>query len=133
MRKFYLIVTLCFLSLAVYAQTKLIKADAFLDLRKGQLIEPANILIEGELIKSINPSSIPDNIEIIDLSGQILLPGLMDMHVHLDIDFENNYQYKLVTESGSKQTLRAARNARKTLMSGFCDKFILIIILKIYV
>ena len=119
MRKFYLIVTLCFLSIVVHAQTKLIKADAFLDVRKGQLIEPANILIEGELIKSINPKSIPENVEVINLSGKILLPGLMDMHVHLDIDFENNYQYKLVTESGSKQTLRAARNARKTLMAGF--------------
>mgnify|MGYP003637020107 CR=1 FL=1 len=119
MRKFYLIITLCFLSAAGHAQTKLIKADAFLDVRKGQLIEPANILIEGEFIKSINPSSIPDNVEVIDLSGQILLPGLMDMHVHLDIDFVNNYQYQLVTESGSKQTLRAARNARKTLLAGF--------------
>ncbi|MEP2023087.1 MAG: amidohydrolase family protein [Reichenbachiella sp.] len=119
MKKIFTLITVCLFTVSLYAQTKLIKADAFLDVKKGQLVEPANILIEGELIKSINPGSIPDTVEVIDLSGQILLPGLMDMHVHLDINFENNYQYQLVTESGSKQTLRAAKNARKTLMSGF--------------
>lgn len=119
MRKYHLIITLCFFSVGAYAQNKLIKADAYVDVSKGLLIEPANILIEGEFIKSINSNSIPENVEVINLSGRILLPGLMDMHVHLDLDFEDNYQYQLVTESGSKQTLRAAKNARKTLMSGF--------------
>jgi len=119
MKKLFLIITICSITISINAQTKLIKADAYLDVRKGQLVKPANILIDGEFIKSINPTSIPNNAEIIDLTGKILLPGLMDMHVHLDMDFEDNYQYQLVTESGSKQTLRAAKNAQKTLMAGF--------------
>lgn len=110
---------MCSFTISIYAQTKLIKADAYLDVNKGKLVKPANILIEGDLIKSINPTSIPKNTEIIDLTGKVLLPGLMDMHVHLDMDFVDNYQYQLVTESGSKQTLRASKNARKTLLAGF--------------
>ena len=119
MKKLFLYIIICSITISINAQTKLIKADAYLDVRKGQLVKPANILIDGGLIKSINPISIPENTEVIDLTGNILMPGLMDMHVHLDMDFEDNYQYQLVTESGSKQTLRAAKNARKTLMSGF--------------
>lgn len=119
MKKLFLLISICSFTISIYAQTKLIKADAYLDVSKGKLVKPANILIEGELIKSINPTSIPENTEIIDLTGKVLLPGLMDMHVHLDMDFVDNYQYQLVTESGSKQTLRASKNARKTLLAGF--------------
>lgn len=119
MKRCILALTLFLTITSTQAQSKLIKADAYLDVRAGKLVTPANILIESERIKSINPASIPDNIEVIDLSGKILLPGLMDMHVHLDMDFDDNYQFQLVTESGSKQTLRAAKNAQKTLMAGF--------------
>jgi len=119
MKKLFLLISMCSFTISIYAQTKLIKADAYLDVNKGKLVKPANILIEGDLIKSINPTSIPKNTEIIDLTGKVLLPGLMDMHVHLDMDFVDNYQYQLVTESGSKQTLRASKNARKTLLAGF--------------
>ncbi|MEP2023619.1 MAG: amidohydrolase family protein [Reichenbachiella sp.] len=111
-----------FLLLAItsmQAQVQLIKADSYLDVRTGKLIKPANLLIENGLIKSVNPKTISDNVEVIDLSGKILLPGLMDMHVHLDMTFEDNYQYQLLTENASKRALRGARNAEKTLLSGF--------------
>ena len=118
--KRYLLLLLLFLTItSIQAQTKLIKADSYVDVRTGKLIKPANLLIENGFIKSINPHVIPDNIEVIDLSNKILLPGLMDMHVHLDMDFEDNYQFQLVTESASKRTLRGAKNAKKTLLSGF--------------
>ena len=118
--KRYLLFIILFLSYtSIQGQQKLIKAASYLDVRSGKLVKPANLLIEDGLIKSINPKKIPDNIEVIDLSGKILLPGLMDMHVHLDMDFEDNYQYLLVTESTSKNSLRGARNAEKTLLSGF--------------
>ena len=114
------LLTLLYLTTALtYAQTKLVKADSYLDVRSGKLIKPANIIIENGLIKSINPKSIPDKIEVIDLAGQVLLPGLMDMHVHLDMDFVEGYQFQLVTESASKRALRGVKNAEKTLMAGF--------------
>ena len=109
----------CILSVVTHAQIRLLKADAYLDVRNGQLIRPANLIIEDGLIKSINPKFIADDLEIIDLSGLILLPGLMDMHVHLDMDFVDGYQFQLVTENASKRALRGAKNAKKTLMAGF--------------
>ena len=119
MKKLFFLIALCSFTISSYTQTRLIKAEAYLDVSTGKLIKPANILVEGEFIQSINPTSVPENVEVIDLTGRILMPGLMDMHVHLDLDFVANYEYLLVTESGSKQTLRAAKNARKTLLSGF--------------
>lgn len=113
-----LIVFIFLTTLNLQAQSILIKADSYLDVRSGNLIKPANILIENDLIKAINPKNIPNDIEVIDLSGKILLPGLMDMHVHLDADFTGSWDY-LYKESASTGAVRATRNAEKTLMAGF--------------
>tara|TARA_R110002124_G_scaffold60757_1_gene166541 strand:- start:10512 stop:11795 length:1284 start_codon:yes stop_codon:yes gene_type:complete len=118
--KQYILFLIIFLTItSIQAQSKLIKASAYLDVKSGKLIQPANILIENGLIKSINPQSIPENIEVIDLGSKILLPGLMDMHVHLNLDFIPNYSTLLVTDNASKSALRASKNAEATLMAGF--------------
>ncbi len=103
---------------SIQAQSKLLKADSYLDVRTGKLITPAHLLIENGLIKSINPKVVPKDIDVIDLKGKVLLPGLMDMHVHLDADFEGNWDY-LYKESASQGTIRAIVNAEKTLLAGF--------------
>ena len=118
MKHFLLLILLLTTAFSVQAQSKLLKADSYLDVRTGKLITPADLLIEDGLIKSINPKVIPEDTEIIELKGKVLLPGLMDMHVHLDIDFEGNWDY-IYKESSSQGTIRAIVNAEKTLLAGF--------------
>lgn len=113
--------TLFFLSLFIYShgQIKVLKAKAYLDIRAGKLIEPAVLIIENGLIKEINPKTIPDGTEVIDLGSKTILPGLMDMHVHLEMNLDPGYNFQPVTENASKRVLRAAKNAKLTLMAGF--------------
>ena len=118
MKHFFPLLLLFITVFSVQSQSKLLKADSYLDVRTGKLISPANLLIEDGLIKSINPKLIPENAEVIDLMGKILLPGLMDMHVHLDAEFQGNWDY-LYKESASQGTIRAIVNAEKTLLAGF--------------
>ena len=118
MKHFLLLFLFVTTSISIHAQSKLIKADSYLDVRTGKLISPANLLIENGTIKSINPKALPEGIETVDLTGKILLPGLMDMHVHLDGDFTGSWDY-VYKESASQGTVRAVVNAEKTLMAGF--------------
>ncbi|SHJ39233.1 Imidazolonepropionase [Maribacter aquivivus] len=118
MKNLLLLVLLFTTTISIHAQSKLIKADSYLDVRTGKLISPANLLIENGTIKSINPKALPEGIETVDLTGKILLPGLMDMHVHLDGDFTGSWDY-VYKESASQGTVRAVVNAEKTLMAGF--------------
>jgi imidazolonepropionase-like amidohydrolase len=118
MKHFLLLFLFVTATISAQAQSKLIKADSYLDVRTGKLISPAYLLIENGLIKSINPKALPEGIETIDLAGKILLPGLMDMHVHLDGDFTGSWDY-VYKESASQGTIRAMVNAEKTLMAGF--------------
>jgi imidazolonepropionase-like amidohydrolase len=54
-----------------------------------------------------------------DLGDVTLLPGLMDMHVHLTFDIGPGAFERAVKETAADEALRGARNARLTLLAGF--------------
>src|SRR5215467_1844144 len=67
---------------------KLIRAGRVLDVRIGTYLADQGILTDGERIKEIGPWGqvkvhAPADAVLIDLSGQTLLPGLIDCHAHL--------------------------------------------------
>jgi imidazolonepropionase-like amidohydrolase len=106
-------------SLSTYSQTVVVKAAQMLDVRKGVLITPAVIIVRDGMIEDINPKQIPVGASTIDLGNKTLLPGLIDMHVHLasgDTDYQAS---SLVLESAAHVTLRSVRNAQRDLLAGF--------------
>ena len=62
----------------------------------GRLVEPdgsieASIAISGEEIVAVgSPEDLPAADEEIDASGNLVLPGAVDAHVHLDDHFSND-------------------------------------------
>lgn len=61
---------------------------------ENQVIENATVVIKGEKIVSINTSiPIPDHANVIDCKGKWLIPGLIDMHVHIPTDGHFNATY----------------------------------------
>lgn len=119
MRTFVVILSLVFSALSANAEQVLLKAGGYVDVRRGELVTPAEILVEDGRIVAINRDNWPADVEAVELEDRILLPGLMDMHVHLDLDFDTANFGVVVTESSSEAALRGARNAERTLMAGF--------------
>jgi imidazolonepropionase-like amidohydrolase len=99
------------------AQT-IVRADRMLDVERGRIVRPAVVVIEDGRIRSVNPESVPDG-RVIDLGDVMLLPGLMDMHVHLTGDIEGDWVNRAVREGPADWALRGARNAERTLLAGF--------------
>lgn len=56
---------------------------------------------------------------VIDLSDHFVMPGFMDLHVHLSGDRTSREPGEYVTRSESYISLRATKHARDTLMAGF--------------
>ena len=56
------------------------------DVRTGETRPDQTVLISGRRISRIQPArgAAPANVETIDGTGKFLIPGLWDMHVHLD-------------------------------------------------
>ncbi len=110
-------------SAAVFAEDgdTYLTAGAMVDVESGAVIEnPALVIRDGRIVALGDRSSIaaPDGANIVNLAGATLLPGLMDMHVHLSGDAGGNF-FAGLSYSAPRQAIVAAKNARKTLMAGF--------------
>jgi imidazolonepropionase-like amidohydrolase len=90
-----------------------------LDVRSGNTIESAVILIDGERITAAGSKlAIPAGAQVIDLGDKTVLPGLIDMHTHLTGD-PQDAGYAVVAKSVPRMTMTGAKNARLTLQAGF--------------
>ena len=74
------------------AQNTVIKAGHFFDARSGKMLDNQMIIIQDGKIKEVGANlKINKTDTVIDLSNLMVLPGLMDCHVHLTI----NRQYRI--------------------------------------
>jgi imidazolonepropionase-like amidohydrolase len=91
-----------------------------LDIDKGELLEPGDLLVDGERIAEVAPRSVPADAQVIDLGDVTLLPGLMDMEVNLLLGGPDHASpLNAVQDDAAVRTLRAVANARRTLRAGF--------------
>jgi imidazolonepropionase-like amidohydrolase len=105
----------------------LLRAGRVLDVRSGQYIENAGILIEGDRIKEVGRAAdieihAPKGAAVIDLGHATVLPGLVDCHTHLMARIPNGpngYALNLLTKSQAFRALEGAADARLTLYAGF--------------
>ena len=81
-------------------------------------LENANVLVEGNLIKSISTDAIDaGDAMVIDGDGRTLMPGMMDMHTHLSIVRElSTARHEL---SPLAHGAIAIKRAEGMLMNGF--------------
>ncbi|MGA3187097.1 MAG: amidohydrolase family protein [Bryobacteraceae bacterium] len=108
---------LLFLCALTLPAATVIKCGSMLDVRKGELIHDAVILVDKGVIVGVNIGA-PNGAEVIDLSRGTCMPGLMDVHDHLTAEPTQN-GYESLGVSVPRQTVAGVKNARITLRAGF--------------
>ena len=94
-------------------------AARLLDIRNGRLIKPGEVLVQGERIVEAGTSvKRPSGAEVIDLGDRTLLPGLIDVHIHLFLH-PGAEDLQTIQESVPQRTIVATLAARDDLMAGF--------------
>ena len=97
-----------------------IRAGKILDVKSGKIFTDQAIVIDGDKIVSVGPSSAvpadPAAVNI-NLPNATVLPGLIDAHTHLTMN--PSFGYQTLAISVPREALIGARNARVTLEAGF--------------
>ncbi len=110
-------------SVAASGQTGLVvTADRLLDVKTGKTLQRASVLIrDGRIVQVAHGNdtiSVDGEIKRIDLGDMTLLPGLIDMHVHLDSD--PTYGGYTGLQFGDRfWSMISVPNAQRTLDAGF--------------
>lgn len=106
-------------AMAADADTTVLRAAALLDVDSGRLERPGIVVVEGNRIAAVNPGFLPAGARVVELPGMTLLPGLMDLHVHLGSDLGEGWVHRDVEWTDVDAALLGVRYARMTLLSGF--------------
>jgi imidazolonepropionase-like amidohydrolase len=107
---------------ATAPETIVLKAARVFDSTGTALKEDATIVVRGDRIVSVGTAAAPAGARVIDLGDATLLPGFIDAHTHLTMQFEKDYYhlfYTRMTRFPAEQALYAAQYARRTLEAGF--------------
>ncbi|MCE7863610.1 MAG: amidohydrolase family protein [Bacteroidetes bacterium CHB5] len=121
MRKLYILILLVALSATSYAQRTLIHCGLLIDGKSKTLQSQVTIVVEGNKIVSVDKgfTKAGKDDKLIDLSKKTVMPGLIDMHVHLESETSKDGQVKRYTLNEADFAFQSTVYARKNLMAGF--------------
>lgn len=121
MKKLFLL-TLLLTFIGSNAQDIYLQCGKIIDTKNGIVLSNKTIVVSGNKIKRIEDGiiveSIPDGI-FIDLKDKTVLPGLIDMHVHIEGETNPNRYLQVFTLNDADVAYNASEIAQRTLLAGF--------------
>jgi imidazolonepropionase-like amidohydrolase len=111
----------CVLSIDAAAQSLVIKGASILDVVTGDLIEDHLIVVKDgriERVDAARSTDLPKGIDVVDLQGHTVLPGLIDMHVHLTSG-GGYHGYESLKLTDERRAILGVVHAETTLLAGF--------------
>ena len=105
------------------AETVVVTADRMIDVLAGRVVErPVIVIADGRIVAvgtaGAQQPSIRADWKRIDLPGKTILPGLIDMHVHLDAN-PTYGGYTGLQFTDQFWTVQGTANAKAMLEAGF--------------
>lgn len=103
----------------IYAGSMLAGAEQTLEKQRTIVIEDAIITRIEKGYVSVTDLALP-NAKIIDLKNQFVMPGLIDMHVHVTFERDASANpHRWLTEYEADYALRSVKYLQRTLAAGF--------------
>jgi imidazolonepropionase-like amidohydrolase len=111
-------------SAGAVAEIKVIHAGDLLAVPGQRTLGNQTIVVENDRIKAlrkgfVEASEFGENVKVINLRDKFVLPGLMDMHVHLQSELGPENDRDSLKMSSQKMQLRSIYYAMNTLLAGF--------------
>ena len=121
MRSFLITMLLASCFLKVEAQKTYLYCGQLIDVEHLQILKEKTIVVEGNKIIDVldGYAKAGANDKTIDLKTSTVMPGLMDMHVHIESETSPSHYLDEFTLNTADYALAAVPIAKTTLMAGF--------------
>jgi len=112
---------LLFAAATAQATGYVIHAGRFVDVDAGEIREQVTIVTDGNRISDVRPGFVPagSGRELLDLSRHTVMPGLIDLHVHIADEFSPKFHSEYFFMEQADYAYRAIAFAEATLRAGF--------------
>lgn len=102
------------------AKTVVVRAAHMVDVLAGRTVDNVQVVITDGRIAAVGKAgdAVPAGADMIDLGARTLVPGLIDMHVHLTGDPRFS-GYRSLEYTDNFWTVVGVANAKRTLEAGF--------------
>lgn len=111
----------CLVSMTTFAQETLLHCGKIIDTQNGKVLKEQTITVLGNQIVSVEKgyASAKAGQSIIDLKTKTVMPGFIDMHVHIEGETNPKQYLETFTKNEADVAFTAAEIAERTLLSGF--------------
>src|SRR5580698_2188892 len=111
------------LALAAADGPIVLKAARMFDGKADHVVLPGLVVVDaGKIVAVGAAAAIPAGAETIDLGDATLLPGFIDAHTHLTMNYREDYTRAMLDglqKTVPEKAIEATVNARITLLGGF--------------
>ena len=121
MNKFYLTCLVALFFHCAQAQKTLVHCGTLIDGKSNSAQQQMTLVIEGNKITAVDKgySKPGKDDKLIDLSKKTVMPGFIDMHVHIEGETNKDQALQRFTLNDADVAFRSTVYAKKTLMAGF--------------
>jgi len=109
-------------SVTITAQSTYLHCGKLIDTKSGKVLSEKTVVVSGSKIISVENGYIdPENSEdvVIELKSKTVIPGLIDMHVHIEGETSPTRYLDRFTKNNADVAFVSAEIAKRTLMAGF--------------
>ena len=121
MKQFLCSFSFALLVIVGHAQKTYLQCGQLIDVRQLQVLKEKTIVVEGnkilDLLDGYQSGAASD--KVVNLKTSTVMPGLMDMHVHIENETNPNRYLEGFTQSQADIAYGSLRFAEKDLMAGF--------------
>ena len=117
-----LLFLILFFTLSINAQDYYLHVGKLFNSNEGKMLDNMTIIVSGNKIKDIKKGyEFPenDNSVIIDLKDSTVMPGFIDLHVHIESEYNPEKYLNEFTAEESEIAFSSLKFAKRTLMAGF--------------
>jgi imidazolonepropionase-like amidohydrolase len=108
-------------TLLSHGQRTLIHCGSLIDGKNKEQLQQVTVIVEANRITSVDKGFTKPGKDdkLIDLSKKTVMPGLIDMHVHLESETSKDALVKRFTQNEADIAFQSTVYAKKTLLAGF--------------